>query len=188
MNRARAEARIRKPIDLDQWIAPPAVSVEAVKTHTSDKTSNGTNINEIAEISYCVRNFIPAIEWFTPAFLLGLLMSLINFSLLKIGHRRFCVVPIHSTKPSSTRSPSGLCLDVEGRIVRSRARDSALGTRAPSLDPEQRFCGSFWLETLQGDFISPDQTMARAVLAVRASRVLKAVVPKSRRPPMGCSR
>jgi PAS domain S-box-containing protein len=55
--------------------------------------------------------------------------------------------------------------DIDGHIVRVNQRASELWGRAPQLrDPAQRFCGSFQVETLEGQFIPPDQTpMARAV-------------------------
>src|ERR1700744_5750511 len=56
--------------------------------------------------------------------------------------------------------------DVEGRIVRVNRQATALWGRAPRLmDPAQRFCGCFRVETLDGQYIAPHQTpMAHAVL------------------------
>lgn len=75
--------------------------------------------------------------------------------------------------------------DMEGRIVRVNERAVELWGRAPKLlDPEQKFCGSFWLESLQGDFIPPEETpMARAVLEGESLEGFEAVVrnPDGRR-------
>jgi two-component sensor histidine kinase len=56
--------------------------------------------------------------------------------------------------------------DIDGQIVRVNRTAVELWGRTPRLlDPTQRFCGSFRLETLDGDFMPPDETpMARAVL------------------------
>lgn len=56
--------------------------------------------------------------------------------------------------------------DAEGQILRVNRRAIELWGRAPGLlDPAQRFCGSFCLESLDGDLIPPEKTpMARAVL------------------------
>lgn len=56
--------------------------------------------------------------------------------------------------------------DGEGQILRVNRKAIQLWGRAPRLlDPAQRFCGSFRVESLDGQFIPPDQTpMARAVL------------------------
>lgn len=53
--------------------------------------------------------------------------------------------------------------DVDGRIVRVNQRAVDLWGRTPPLhDPAQRFCGCFWVETLDGDFLPPEKTpMAR---------------------------
>jgi two-component sensor histidine kinase/PAS domain-containing protein len=77
--------------------------------------------------------------------------------------------------------PIGVCAcDIDGRLVRVE-RAIQLWGRAPKLlDPEQKFCGSFWLETLQGEFIPPEDTpMARAVLAGESSEGIEAVVRNS---------
>src|SRR5262249_52694959 len=57
--------------------------------------------------------------------------------------------------------------DVDGQIVRVNRHAVELWGRSPRLlDPAQRFCGSFRVESLDGAFIPPDETpMARAVLA-----------------------
>jgi two-component sensor histidine kinase/PAS domain-containing protein len=56
--------------------------------------------------------------------------------------------------------------DIDGQILRVNRRAIELWGRAPRLlDPSQRFCGCFRVESLDGDFIPPDRTpMARAVL------------------------
>jgi two-component sensor histidine kinase/PAS domain-containing protein len=56
--------------------------------------------------------------------------------------------------------------DADGRILRVNRRAVELWGRTPRLlDPTQRFCGSFRVESLDGRYIPPDQTpMARAVL------------------------
>ena len=56
--------------------------------------------------------------------------------------------------------------DADGQILRVNRKAVELWGRTPRLlDPAQRFCGSFRVETLDGRFIPPDQTpMARAVL------------------------
>lgn len=64
--------------------------------------------------------------------------------------------------------PIGIYLcDAVGQIVRVNQRACELWGRAPRLmDPAQRFCGSFRVESLDGAHIPPDETpMARAVLA-----------------------
>jgi two-component sensor histidine kinase len=57
--------------------------------------------------------------------------------------------------------------DIDGQILRVNRRAVELWGRAPRLlDPTQKFCGSFRVESLEGDFIPPCETpMARAVLA-----------------------
>ncbi|WP_262048395.1 sensor histidine kinase [Bradyrhizobium sp. Bra78] len=68
--------------------------------------------------------------------------------------------------------------DVEGRIVRVNQRAVELWGRAPKLrDPEQKFCGSFRVESLDGDFIPPGETpMALAVLTGKSFEGVEAVV------------
>jgi two-component sensor histidine kinase/PAS domain-containing protein len=68
--------------------------------------------------------------------------------------------------------------DVDGQIVRVNRRAIELWGRAPRLfDPAQRFCGSFRVESLDGDFIPPDQTpMAHAVIAGESFEGVEAVV------------
>jgi PAS domain S-box-containing protein len=68
--------------------------------------------------------------------------------------------------------------DVDGLILRVNRRAIELWGRAPRLlDPAQRFCGSFHVESLDGDFIPPEKTpMARAVLAGETSEGAEAVV------------
>ena len=55
--------------------------------------------------------------------------------------------------------------DRDGCIIRANRKAAELWGRAPRLlDPAQRFCGSFRVETLEGKFIPPEATpMARAV-------------------------
>jgi PAS domain S-box-containing protein len=68
--------------------------------------------------------------------------------------------------------------DVKGQIVRVNRRAIELWGRKPRLlDPAQRFCGSFRVETLEGELIPPDKTpMARAVLAGERFDGVEAVV------------
>ena len=71
--------------------------------------------------------------------------------------------------------------DADGHILRVNRRAVELWGRAPRLrDPAQRFCGSFRVESLEGDFIPPDRTpMARAVLAGESFDGAEAVVQNS---------
>ena len=68
--------------------------------------------------------------------------------------------------------------DGEGHILRVNRKAVELWGRSPRLlDPTQRFCGSFRVESLEGDFIPPDQTpMARAVVAGESFDGVEAVV------------
>jgi two-component sensor histidine kinase/PAS domain-containing protein len=68
--------------------------------------------------------------------------------------------------------------DIDGRILRVNRRAIELWGRAPKLlDPAQRFCGSFRVESLEGDFIPPGETpMARAVLAGETFEGAEAIV------------
>jgi PAS domain-containing protein len=68
--------------------------------------------------------------------------------------------------------------DVDGQIIRINQRAVELWGRAPRLhDPAQRFCGSFRVESLGGDFIPPDQTpMAHAVRTGKSFDGVEAVV------------
>jgi len=68
--------------------------------------------------------------------------------------------------------------DASGEIVRFNRRAIELWGRAPSLtDSAPRFCGSFRVESLDGEFIPPDQTpMARAVLAGESFENVEAFV------------
>ena len=68
--------------------------------------------------------------------------------------------------------------DIDGQILRVNRRAIELWGRTPKLlDPAQRFCGSFRVESLQGDFIPPGETpMARAVLAGESFEGSEAVV------------
>src|ERR1700760_2868201 len=75
--------------------------------------------------------------------------------------------------------PAGIyACDAEGRILRVNRRAIELWGRAPRLlDSSQRFCGSFHLENLDGQFIPPDETpMARAVLTGQSFEGVEAVV------------
>jgi two-component sensor histidine kinase/PAS domain-containing protein len=75
--------------------------------------------------------------------------------------------------------------DVDGHILRVNRRATELWGRAPRLlDPTQRFCGSFRVESLEGDFIPPGETpMARAVATGESFDGIEAVVqnPDGRR-------
>lgn len=68
--------------------------------------------------------------------------------------------------------------DTEGHILRVNRRASELWGRAPRLmDVTQRFCGSFRVENLDGEYIPPDQTpMARAILTGESFEGAEAVV------------
>ena len=68
--------------------------------------------------------------------------------------------------------------DVDGQILRINRRAIELWGRAPKLlDPTQKFCGSFRVESLKGDFIPPGETpMAQAVLAGERFEGVDAVV------------
>jgi len=68
--------------------------------------------------------------------------------------------------------------DADGQILRVNRRAVELWGRPPKLlDPVQRFCGSFRLESLEGEFIPPDETpMARALLAGESFEGAEAVV------------
>ncbi|HEY1503796.1 MAG TPA: HWE histidine kinase domain-containing protein [Stellaceae bacterium] len=71
--------------------------------------------------------------------------------------------------------------DGDGQILRVNRKAIQLWGRAPQLlDPTQRFCGSFHVESLDGQFIPPDQTpMARAVLHGESFDGAEAVVHNS---------
>jgi two-component sensor histidine kinase len=75
--------------------------------------------------------------------------------------------------------------DTDGLILRANRKAVELWGQAPRLlDPAQRFCGSFRVESLEGQFIPPTQTpMARAVLHGEAFDGVEAVVqnPDGRR-------
>jgi PAS domain S-box-containing protein len=68
--------------------------------------------------------------------------------------------------------------DADGQILRVNRRAIELWGRAPRLlDSSQRFCGSFRIESLEGDLIPPDQTpMARAILTGESFDGVEAVV------------
>ena len=68
--------------------------------------------------------------------------------------------------------------DADGQILRVNRRAIELWGRTPKLlDPVQRFCGSFRVESLEGEFIPPGETpMARAVLAGESFEGAEAVV------------
>jgi two-component sensor histidine kinase len=68
--------------------------------------------------------------------------------------------------------------DSEGRIVRVNRKAVDLWGQAPRVrDPAQRFCGSFRVESPDGQLIPPDQTpMARAVLHGETFEGAEAVV------------
>jgi two-component sensor histidine kinase len=75
--------------------------------------------------------------------------------------------------------------DADGLILRVNRKAILLWGRAPHLlDPAQRFCGSFRVESLDGQFIPPDETpMAHAVLYGESFEGAEAVVhnPDGRR-------
>jgi len=75
--------------------------------------------------------------------------------------------------------------DADGQILRVNRKAAELWGRAPRLlDPAQRFCGSFRIESLDGQFIAPDQSpMARAVLYGESFEGAEAVIhnPDGRR-------
>ena len=68
--------------------------------------------------------------------------------------------------------------DSDGCILRVNRRAVDLWERSPRLlDPAHRFCGSFRVESLEGEFIPPDQTpMARAVLTGESFEGAEAIV------------
>src|SRR3984885_10572965 len=75
--------------------------------------------------------------------------------------------------------PSGVyACDADGQILRVNRRAVELWGRPPKLlDPVQRFCGSFRLESLEGEFIPPAETpMARALQGGESFEGLEAVV------------
>ncbi|HEY3947593.1 sensor histidine kinase [Phenylobacterium sp.] len=75
--------------------------------------------------------------------------------------------------------------DADGRIVRANRRAAELWGQSPRLnDPTQKFCGSFRVELLDGQFVPPDATpMAHAVRTGEGCRGVEAVVqnPDGRR-------
>jgi PAS domain S-box-containing protein len=112
-------------------------------------------------------------------------MSLLNFS-LRLRPPALFASFLSLDQAILDALPIGVyACDIEGRIVRVNERAIQLWGRAPKLlDPEQRFCGSFWLETLEGVLVPPHETpMARAVLAGEAFEGAEAVVrnPDGRR-------
>jgi PAS domain S-box-containing protein len=68
--------------------------------------------------------------------------------------------------------------NADGLIMRVNARATQLWGRTPRLlDPTQLFCGTFRLNSLDGQIIPPDQTpMARAVLHGESARGVEAIV------------
>jgi two-component sensor histidine kinase/PAS domain-containing protein len=68
--------------------------------------------------------------------------------------------------------------DAQGQILRVNRRACELWGRAPRLmDPAQRFCGSFRVETLEGEYIPPHLTpMAHAIAAGASFDGVEAVV------------
>ena len=82
--------------------------------------------------------------------------------------------------------PMGIyACDADGLILRANRKAAELWGRMPSfLDPAQRFCGSFRLQTFEGQVIPPEQSpMARAVRHGESAKGLEAVVfnPDGRR-------
>jgi PAS domain-containing protein len=72
--------------------------------------------------------------------------------------------------------PVGVYLcDAGGLLLRVNRKAVELWGRTPRLfDPVNRFCGCFRVESLDGQFIAPDQTpMARADSTARAPKVRK---------------
>jgi two-component sensor histidine kinase/PAS domain-containing protein len=60
--------------------------------------------------------------------------------------------------------------DGQGRILRVNKRAAELWGRSPRLhDSTQRFCGSFRVESLEGDYIPPDQTPMSIAVRTGAS-------------------
>src|SRR5690242_11361188 len=75
--------------------------------------------------------------------------------------------------------PIGVCAcGVDGEILRVNRRAVELWGCPPGLlDPAQRFFGSFRLESLDGEFIPPDETpTARAMLVGESVNGVEAVV------------
>src|SRR5215218_5516649 len=75
--------------------------------------------------------------------------------------------------------PLGMCAcDADGRIIRVNRCAVELWGRAPQLHAQaQLFCGCFRIDSLEGDFIPPQNTpMARAVLAGESLDGVEAVV------------
>ncbi len=75
--------------------------------------------------------------------------------------------------------PAGIyACDAEGRILRVNRRAIELWGRSPrQLDPSQRFCGAFRIESLDGHFIPPAETpMARAILTGESLEGVEALV------------
>jgi len=75
--------------------------------------------------------------------------------------------------------PIGLyACDAAGLIVRVNRKAVELWGKRPHLfDPVQKFCGCFRVETLEGQYIPPDETpMSRAVMDGQSFRAAEAVV------------
>ena len=68
--------------------------------------------------------------------------------------------------------------DASGQIVRVNQRAIELWAGLPQLfDSTQLFCGSFRVETLDGQLVSPEQTpMARAVFTGESLTAVEAIV------------
>jgi PAS domain S-box-containing protein len=81
--------------------------------------------------------------------------------------------------------PIGVCIcDTDGQILRVNRRAVDFWGWMPKLHDPQRFCGSFRLESLAGDYIPPLETpMARAALAGESFEDLEAMIqnPDGRR-------
>jgi PAS domain S-box-containing protein len=75
--------------------------------------------------------------------------------------------------------PIGVCAcDADGRILRVNGKAVELWGRVPHLlDPMERFCGCFRIESLDGQLIPPHETpMARAVLQGESAAGAEAVI------------
>ena len=118
----------------------------------------------------------PASDNLKPAFINA------NVSLLKL--ERPLQTSLLETLAATDRTildalPLGVyACDLDGRILRYNQRAIELWGRSPGLsDPVQRFCACFRVESLEGDFIPPEQTpMAQAVLSGKSFEGAEAVV------------
>lgn len=112
-------------------------------------------------------------------------------SLLKLDHPILVPTPLLESLLDLDQAildalPIGVyACDADGLILRVNRRATELWGQSPRLlDSTQRFCGSFRIESLEGDFIPPDHTpMARAVMRGESFDGAEAVVhnPDGRR-------